>query len=54
MRDAAVKATFTLGNMTGETTIEVVGENRALSARNGVFTDRFESWDAHIYRIGVK
>jgi hypothetical protein len=31
--------------------IEVLGENRTLSCRNGTFTEDFEPWAVHLYKI---
>jgi len=51
MRDGATTASFTIKGSAGAGTVEVLGENRSLDARNGAFTDRFDSWDAHLYRL---
>jgi len=51
MRDGATTAAFTLRNLPGTTTVEVLGERRTLMAQNGTFKDHFASWDAHIYRV---
>src|SRR5947209_19341420 len=40
MRDAATAATFTLGEINGESVVDVLGEDRMIAARNGSFTDR--------------
>ena len=49
MREGTTGATFTLPpNAAGE--IEVLGESRTIQARNQEFTDRFGSWDVHLYR----
>ncbi|MDF3056299.1 MAG: hypothetical protein K0R17_514 [Rariglobus sp.] len=52
-RDGETAATFTVHGLTGEHRVEVLGENRTLTARDGVFTDRFTSWDVHLYRIST-
>jgi hypothetical protein len=54
MRDATAKATFTLPGLTGATVVTVLDENRTLTAKDGVFTDTFASWDVHLYRIDKK
>lgn len=46
--------TFTLRGFTGTSTIEVVGENRTLTATNGVFSDTFSNWDVHIYKVATQ
>jgi hypothetical protein len=51
MRAGVTAGTFRLGALTGSHTVEVLGEDRTLSARDGVFTDRFQSWDTHLYRV---
>jgi hypothetical protein len=50
MRPGTTTATFTLRGFTGRSNVEVVGENRSLSATDGVFTDTFTSHAVHIYR----
>ena len=51
MRSGDTTATFTLKGLTGDKTVEVLGEDRSLSARGGVFSDTFKSWAVHCYRI---
>ena len=51
MRNGETTATFTLQGLAGEKTVEVLGEERSLSARNGTFSDTFKSWAVHGYRI---
>jgi hypothetical protein len=29
--------------------VEVLGENRTLPVKDGVFEDSFNDWDAHLY-----
>lgn len=53
MRDGETPATFTARGLPGEQTVEVLDENRTITAKDGVFTDRFEPWDVHLYRIRV-
>ena len=50
MREGTTAATFTLPSKTAAE-VEVLGESRALQATNRVFTDRFGSWDVHLYRV---
>ena len=54
MRDGKAKATFTAGALKGRQTIEVLGENRTILSKDGVFSDIFEAWDVHLYRIEDK
>ncbi|TKJ35735.1 MAG: hypothetical protein CEE38_14105 [Planctomycetes bacterium B3_Pla] len=51
MREGKTTATFDLQKLQGRTTIEVIGENRTIAVKNGVFQDIFEAWDVHIYRV---
>jgi hypothetical protein len=51
MRNGDTTATFTLKGPAGDETVEVLGEERSLSARSGAFRDSFKSWAAHCYRI---
>ena len=51
MRPGSVNATFTLRSFTGSSTVEVVGENRTITASDGVFQDAFTSYAVHIYKV---
>jgi hypothetical protein len=51
MRPGACSATFTLRGFSGGGTVEVIGENRSLSAQDGAFTDSFSDYGVHVYRI---
>jgi hypothetical protein len=51
MRETATTATFTLPDLKGRHAIEVLEENRSLTVSDGVFQDRFEPWDVHLYRL---
>jgi hypothetical protein len=51
MRNGDTTATFTLKGLAGDKTVEVLGEERGLSARSGAFSDTFKSWAVHCYRI---
>lgn len=51
MRDGTTTATFNLKGLAGERPVEVIGENRTVASTNGVFSDRFEAWDVHLYRV---
>jgi hypothetical protein len=54
MRDGSTSARFTVKNMAGAKSVEVIGERRTLPARDGVFTDRFNPWDVHLYRLTAR
>jgi len=51
MRDGKTDAIFIINGLDGERKVEVLGENRTLTAKNGVFKDSFNPWDVHLYRI---
>lgn len=51
MRGSATSVRFALRDAAGDSRVEVLGEDRALTATNGVFTDAFNPWDVHLYRI---
>ena len=54
MRPGSTTAEFSLKNSSKVSSIEVVDEHRSVPAQNGSFKDRFESWDVHLYRVGLK
>ena len=51
MRGEETTATFTVRGLAGQKAVEVLGENRTLASKNGVFGDHFTAWDAHLYRL---
>ena len=51
MRDGQTKAAFTLEGVTGDKSVEVLGENRRLDSKNGSFSDSFAPWEVHLYQI---
>ncbi|MHC4559662.1 MAG: hypothetical protein ACYS80_20405 [Planctomycetota bacterium] len=54
MRDGKTSAKFAVRALEGRRTIEVLGENRTIVSKDGVFSDSFEAWDVHLYRIAEK
>jgi hypothetical protein len=54
MRDGKTTGTFTLAGLKGERAVEVLGEDRTITSKDGVFGDSFEAWDVHLYRIGAE
>ncbi|MBN1892949.1 hypothetical protein JW906_00560 [bacterium] len=50
MRPGSTTAVFALRDFTGTCTIEVIGENRDLTAVDGVFQDDFPGYGVHLYR----
>ena len=53
-REGATEATVTVRNLASAQTVEVIGENRTLTARDGVFADQFSAWTVHLYRVAEK
>jgi hypothetical protein len=51
MRDGTTTATFKVDGLPGRARAEVLGEDRSLEVRDGVFRDRFRPWDVHLYRV---
>jgi hypothetical protein len=51
MRDATTNATFTVPSLKLGSIVTVLGENRAVDAKDTTFTDTFAPWDVHIYQI---
>jgi hypothetical protein len=51
MRNGETVAKFTVNGLTGEKKVEVLGENREILSKNGIFRDKFEAWDVHLFRI---
>jgi hypothetical protein len=51
MRGGNTTATFTLRDFLVAASAEVLGEDRSISIRSGVFTDDFSSYGVHLYRI---
>ncbi len=54
MRDGSTKAKFTLPALEGRRIIKVLGEKRTILSKDGVFSDSFNAWDVHLYRIADK
>ena len=51
LRNGMTDATFTFAGVKGESLVEVLGENRALTATNGSFSDHFDPWAVHLYKL---
>jgi hypothetical protein len=54
MRDGKTTATFTLAGLKGQAKVEALDEGRVVEMHDGVFDDRFDPWDVHLYRIKLK
>jgi len=53
MREGQTRARFALQGVSGPTSVEVLGEQRTLGLKEGVFEDDFPSWGVHLYRIAL-
>jgi len=51
MRKGSTRAAFEVRGAPAGASVEVIGERRRLSLRDGKFTDAFRDWDVHLYRI---
>ena len=51
MRPLETEVKFELKQFSQSEVVEVLGENRTVSAKQGTFTDRFGPWDVHLYRV---
>ena len=51
MRDGQTRATFHLAGAPSAADVEVLDENRTVQAAGGVFSDTFQAWDVHLYKI---
>ena len=51
MRGGATTATFTLARFPARATAEVLGESRTVPVTGGVFSDAFQSYGVHLYKI---
>jgi hypothetical protein len=51
MSEQPATATFTLSGLPGKCAVEVLDEERTLDAAEGVFSDQFDGWAVHLYRL---
>jgi len=51
IRNAATRGDFWLKGLSGRARAEVLGENRQIVLENGAFSDEFEPYGVHLYRI---
>lgn len=51
MRNGATVGRFAVRGLVGAANAEVLGENRKLEVRDGKFSDTFQPYDVHLYRI---
>lgn len=53
MREGQTRARFTIQGLSGDQPVEVLGESRSLTSKNGTFDDDFKPWDVHLYRVAT-
>jgi hypothetical protein len=53
MRGDKTTATFTLQHAESVNTVEVIGENRTINVKDGVFKDNFDASDVHLYKTKI-
>lgn len=46
-----IESTLTLPGLPGRTKAGVIGEGRKVDVRDGAFTDPFEPWEVHLYKV---
>ncbi len=51
MREGATTGRFSLKGAEGGKEVEVLGENRTVALENGSWTDAFEGYQVHLYRV---
>ncbi len=51
MRGKPNQATFQVQGLSGNTQVMVLDEDRTIEATAGTFTDAFQPWDVHLYRL---
>ena len=53
MRGKPTQATFQVQGLTAHTQVTVLDEDRTIESKAGTFTDAFQPWDVHLYRLGT-
>jgi hypothetical protein len=53
MRGQATRATFRVPGLTGSLQAAVLDEDRTIQTQDGAFSDDFQPWDAHLYRLAA-
>jgi len=51
MRGDETSASFAVPGLRGAGEVKVLGENRTIRAKDGVFKDDFKAWDVHLYLL---
>jgi hypothetical protein len=51
MRNASAHSEFSVQGLPRNAKVEALGENRVIPIRNGRFTDDFQPYDVHLYRL---
>jgi hypothetical protein len=53
MREGQTRARFAVQGLSGPKSVEVLGEQRTVDLKDGVFEDDFPSWGVHLYRMAL-
>jgi hypothetical protein len=53
MREGQTRARFAVHGLAGPLSVEVLGEQRTLDLKDGVFEDDFAPWGVHLYRAAL-
>ena len=53
MREGQTHARFAVQGLSGPKSVEVLGEQRTVDLKDGVFEDDFPSWGVHLYRMAL-
>jgi RNA polymerase sigma factor (sigma-70 family) len=53
MGNTPTDGAFKVPGLPARAKVEVLGEDRNLEAQDGVFRDKFQPWDVHLYKISV-
>ena len=51
MREEPTEGSFTVTGLPAEASVQVLGEDRTIRAEDGSFSDDFEGYAVHLYKI---
>ena len=54
MRAEPTRCAFKIDGLAENAAVEVLGEGRTLTARQGEFSDDFKPYEVHLYRVGSR
>ena len=54
MKSEPAQGAFRIDGLAENAVVEVLGENRTLTARQGKFSDDFKPYGVHLYRVGLQ